>query len=314
MATVEEIVKSIAALSPVKIKQMAIAAWMNDRYRELVTKAQFSHLRKVGEFVMDAVVSDGTISVTRGSTSVTGTDTTWATSPTVATHEHWYLRTRTVWHRIASVTNDTTLTLATAFTEDTVTDGTYEIVKRTHSLASDARWLGTFVFPRLRYKIDTVAPFEVDIAYTGRIIAQGTPYVVAHVGNDSSSYLKVEIYPPPKDTELVRYIYWSLPTDLTLTADIPPSIDPYVLKEGALVDFYAAMKIKHAEKAEVEAAAFYANEEAKQRTRWKDYIRDAIRTNRASDEVTFLIESFTGTRMGYEIKTARDHVIAGWTR
>jgi hypothetical protein len=314
MATVEEVVKSIAALSPTKIKQLAIAHWLNDRYRELVSKAQFEHLRKTGELVLEASVTDGTIGVTRGGTAVTGTDTTWATSPTVATHEHWYFRTRTAWYKIASVTNDTTLTLATAFSEDTVSDGSYQIVKPTHALASDARWLGTFVFPRLRYKIPTVSAAEIDIEDPGRLLAEGSPLKVAQVGVDASNLIKVEIYPPPKETELVRYSYWSLPTDLEMVSDIPPQIDQHVLKEGTLIDFYRACKVRHAEAGHVELAAFYSHEERKQATSWKGFIQDAIRTNNATDEMTFLIEGFGGTRVGGDIRTARDHVLAGWAR
>lgn len=314
MATVEEIVKDIAATSPMKIPQMAIAKWVDNRYKELVTKAQFKHLRNIGELVMEAVVDDGTITATRGSTSVTGTDTTWATSPTVASHTQWYFRARNAWYEIASVSNDTTLTLSSAFAEDTVTDGSYTIVKRFYSLNSNARWLGTFVFPRLRYKIPTVSPAEIDISHAGRILAEVYPQMVAQVGIDSSNAIEVEFYPTTNETELIRYVYWSLPSSLGLLTTIPPQIDAYTLKEGAFIDFYRYSKVKNLEMGNIEAAGVYANEEAKQRTVWKKVIVDAIRTNRGVDDVQFILEDFAGTRTGREISTARDYIYSSWTR
>ena len=79
MAKVESIIKDISAVAPITIPQVAISRWIDNRYQELVSKAQFKHLRNVGEVVLSAVVEDGTVDATRGSTSITGTDTTWAT-------------------------------------------------------------------------------------------------------------------------------------------------------------------------------------------------------------------------------------------
>jgi hypothetical protein len=314
MPTVEAIIKDISAISPKRIPQVAIAKWLDNRYQELVSKSQFKHLRKVGELYMSAVVDDGTIDATRGSTSITGTDTTWATSPGVASHTQWFFRTRTAWYKIASVTNDTTLTLSTEFAEDDVDDGSYNIVRRYYSLESDARWLGVFVFPRLRYKIRTISSAELDISQPGRILAEGYPLYVTQRGVDSSNYLEVEFYPTPSNTELVRYVYWSLPSNLEILSTIPPQIDAYTLKEGAIIDLYRYLKVRSLEEGQIEAAGVYANEEAKQRTIWKKAIQDAVRTSRGVDDAQFIIEDFGGIRTGYEITDAHDQVYANWSR
>lgn len=291
----------------------ACAKWLDNRYKELVARVRFRNLRSVGELSLPAIVTTGTITVTRGSTSVAGASTTFETEISAGTQEHYYFRTRSAWYKISSITNDTALVLASAFAESSVSAGSYEIVKRTHALASDARWLGEFVHPRIRRKIDTYSRDEFDIAFPGRTISGRWPEAVCQDGVDSNGYIKVELYPPPTNTELIRYVYWTLPTALTLASTIPAQIDDYVLKEGTMIDVYRAAKIMHIEKGNVEAAAVYANEEAKQRTIWERKILDAIRTQRGTDDITFILESFGGRRSASDIKTAREHILAGWS-
>ena len=109
------------------------------------------------------------------------------------------------------------------------------------------------MFPRLRYKLRTVSPFEIDISHPGRILAECYPTMVAQHGVDSSDNLEVEFYPTTSNTELVRYVYWSLPSSLGILSDIPPQVDSYTLKEGALIDLYRHLKIKSVEAGSLKA-------------------------------------------------------------
>jgi hypothetical protein len=312
MATVEEIIKDIQALAPMDLSMPACARWLDNRYKELVARVNFSNLRKVGELSVPGIITTGTISATRGSTAITGVATTFQTEIGSGTQEHYWLRTLSAWYRIASVSGELALTLASAFAEDDVSGATYQIVKRTHSLASDVRWTGKFVMPRVRRKIDTYSRDEFDISFPGRTIAGRWPEAVCQDGVDSSGYVQVELYPPPNESELIAYVYWSLPSALTITSTIPAQIDGYVLKEGTMIDVYRWAKVKQIEKGNVEAASVYANEEAKQRTVWERKILDAIRTQRGTDDLTFILESFGGRRSASDITTAREHILAGW--
>jgi hypothetical protein len=315
MTTVAEAVKDIQSLAPKEAFQpAAVAKWLNNRYVELVARVRFRHLRNLGELSLPAVLSTGTASATRGSTSVTGTDTTWQTDIGAGTQTQYYFRTLTSWYKIASIDGETSLTLASEFAESNVSGGAYEIVKRFHSLASSARWIQTVVFPRLRYKlIGPITDYEFDSLFPGRLLAGNHPQAFRHAGVDSDGYIQVEVYPPPATTELLGYTYYSIPTALALGTTIPPQIDAYVLKEGALIDLYRALKIIQIEKGNIDAAAVYSNSEAKQITYWEKKIREATHTQRGADDITFILENFGGARRTGEIRTARDQIFANWS-
>ena len=294
---------------------IAAAKWMNNRYQELVSKVRFRDLRKVGELSLPAVVDNGTMSISQGFNDVIGSSTTFQTSIGSGSQPHYYFKVGagSTWYQLNVVSSETGLSLVSNLAEDSVVGGSYKIVKRTHSLASDVRWLGSVVFPRIRRDLKRYSRDEFDISFPGRIIDSRYPEAFCEDGVDSSGYIQLEIYPPPKEAELLRYVYWSLPTDLTLSSTIPQKVDDYILKEGTLVDIYRKAKVAQIEKGNIDAASVYANEEAKQRTIWNRLIKDAIRTQRGVDDVTFIIESFGGRKRTGDISTAREHVYSNWS-
>ncbi len=314
MATVENVVKDLSAVAPITIPQIAAAKWIDNRYKELVAKVQFRHLRKVGEFVVPGLVNTGTVTASRGSTTVTGTGTTFQTDVGSGTQEHYYIKILESWYLVASVSNETSLTLATPFSENSVASGGYELVKRTHSLNSTARWLGSFVFPRLKFRLNQMSAAELDLSFPGRILSSHYPMNFAQTGIDSTGAIKVEIYPVPAVSEIIRYIYWELPTRLLINSTIPPQIDEYVLKEGAMIDLYRYLKIDSVAAGNIDAAGLYANEEAKQNTKWGYYIRDALKTQQGVDDITLTMEYFTNHRSSVgDITNARQHVYSNWS-
>jgi hypothetical protein len=185
-------------------------------------------------------------------------------------------------------------------------------VKRHHTLATAARRLGAFVHSRQRRELTTVSAGELDIIAPGRILAGGLPVYVAEIGEDSSGYKQVEIYPPPEESELIHYVYWKLPTTLTLSTTLPQSIDPYTLKEGVLVDLYRFEKSRALRLGNMEAAGHWGNEEARQRTIWRKAIDHAIRSDRGVDDITFIVQMLSGGTRSGDIKTARDDLYARW--
>jgi len=330
MATVEELVRSIVGSVPTGAGGPVVAKWIDERYKEMVSRVRFRHLRKIGELSLPAVYDTGTAAVDRGSTVVTGYDdadgdgTAWATTPTVLPYEFWYMRLRNAWYNISTVTDDDTLGLASAFAEvsveqdaTTLLGGAYKIVKRFHPLASDARWLGDFVHTRTRVKLDIETPESLDIIAPGRMHVGGYPWKVAQLGVDkTNSYLMVEVYPPPTLSEIIHYVYWSLPSALTISSTIPPVIDDRVLKEGALIDTYRFAKVDAVNKGNIDAAGLYGNWESRQRTIWEKAIIDAKRSDRGVDDTTMILQIHKGASSGSrdrDVKTARGDIIAGWT-
>lgn len=315
--TVDALVWDVIAATKTSAGAPLIVRWLNNRYAELVSRVKFRHLRQVGELSIPAIGTTGTVSATRGSITITpdaAATAAWLTSPGVASHEHWYIRLQSVWYQVASVDAlAATITLNSAFAEDDIASGSYILVKRTHSLAANARWTGSFIFDRLRFELESLSLTELDTYDPSRILAGSLPTHVAQVGADSSGYLKYEIYPPPTDSELIHYIYWNLPSALAFDSVLPQVIDSYVLKDGILIDVFQFEKIEAIRKGNIEAAAIFANEQAKQRTIWETKIKEAIKASRGADDITLILSMNRGTsRHRYDQRTAHDYVYDNW--
>jgi len=319
MTTVSELTRDILASTASDAGGALCGRWMNNRYQEMVSRVRFRHLREIGELVLPAVVpsssEDSTVDCTRGSTAVSGTDTTWETSPTTSPGDEWFFRASQAWYRIASVTDDTNLVLDSAFSEDDVDDGSFKIVKRHHILGSTVRWIGDFYHTRLRRRLESCSLDELNIHAPGRVLVGTIPQYVAQVSVDATNgYITVEIYPPPLETEIIHYIYWKLPTALTLSGSIPQVIDPYTLKEGVLIDLYRFEMAAAIRKGNIEQAAIWRNEMRTQMSTWESKITQAIRTSRGADDITMILEMFKGTGQERDQRTARDYVYDNWSR
>lgn len=313
MATVEDIVKDISAISPNDIPAVAVARWIDNRYRELVSKVQFQHLRETKELVLPATITSGTVTATRGSTTVTGTDTTWATDPGVGNNVHHYFRIREAWYKIETINSDTSITLSQAYSEENVVNSNYAIAKRTHALNSSVRWLGEFIFPRLRYNLTRMSLAELEVTYPGRHQDQMFPTCWAQQGVDSNGTVVIEIYPAPKEAELIKYTYWSIPNRLTFLGTIPNQIDPYVIKEGALIDLYRYLKVLNLQNGSVEVGSLYMKSEIDQQKIWNKAILDAVRTQKAANDVSFALK-YWQQRDRTDIRTAQDQIYSTWIR
>jgi hypothetical protein len=317
--TVDALVRDIIGSTETSAGSPLIVRWLNNRYTELVNRVKFRHLRQVGELSIPAIVTAGTVTVIRGSVTITPDATAqaaWVTSPGAASHEHWYIRLNTVWYKVSSINAlAATITLASAFAEDDISAGSYTLAKRTHSLNANARWTGTFLFDRLRFELDQLSLDELDQYAPSRTLAGSPPTHVTQHGVDASGYLKYEIYPPPAESELIHYTYWSLPAALAFNSTLPQVIDSYALKEGILIDVFQFEKIAAIKLGNIDAAAVYANEQAKQRKIWDDKIKDAIRTSRATDDVTFILQMFRGNaHRRTDQRDARDYIYDNWKR
>jgi len=313
MTTVDEVARDALAAIDTEVNAVAAAKWIDNRYKEMVSRVKFRHLRQVGELSLPAVIDSGTVSVSRGSKNVTGVSTTFQTDMSSGSQEYFYFRASNAWYKIDSVGGELALTLDSNFAEDDVSGGSYKIVKRYHPLPSDARWVGDFYHTRLRQILSSLNLTELEITASGRPLVGSTPQLVAQVGVDSNNALMYEIYPPPEKSEIIHYLYWTLPSSLTISSTIPAVIDPYTLKEGVLIDLYRYEKSRAVRRGNINQAGLWRNEEKAQVRVWEKVIKDAIRTSRGSDDITFILEMFHGTpSRRYDQRTAHDYVYDNW--
>ena len=120
----------------------------------------------------------------------------------------------------------------------------------------------------------------------------------------------IEFYPALTDAEIIYYTYWEIPAVLTIKDELPPGIDAYALKEGALVDAMRRKSAIAADADKVEIAAFWRNEYRAQDTKWARIMLEIIASDRGQDDATFILGGIGRQRFTGDIKTASDHVFS----
>jgi hypothetical protein len=152
---------------------------------------------------------------------------------------------------------------------------------------------------------------QMDREAPGRVQAGSYPIMVSQLGTDSSGDLQVEFYPYADDSEIIHYVYWSMPSTLSITTAIPPQIDPQVLKEGAEIDLHRYLMSKALAAGQYEAAAILRNEKNALETKWERIIQEARRADRGIDDTSFILKHY-GTDWGRgirgDITDARDEI------
>jgi len=311
MATTEEVARDLLASVNTDAGFLKAIKWIDYRYKQLCSRVRFRHLREIGEYQIPAYVSTGVVASTRGATGIVGTSTTWATAPaTTSVAANWYFRDQSAWYSVSSWTDDTNFTLATAYSEDGGSSRSYSLVQRYHSLNTNARWLGDFVFTRLRTTLDVVNLGEMDREAPGRVQAGTYPIMVSQMGTDTSGDVQVEFYPYSRKSEIVHYVYWAMPSTLSITTTIPTQIDPGVLLRGAKIDLYEYLMSKAALAGNIDAAALFRNQMNTLETRWERVIQEAKRADRGIDDTSFILKKYGDhyPRGAGDITDARDEI------
>src|SRR3990167_3279764 len=154
----EEVARSALAAVDCDASFVLASQWAVERYQALSSRLRFRHLRVLGSVIVPATYDTGTVTVTRGSTAVTGASTVWT-----SIHDGRYFRARTNWYRISKATSNTALVLDREFTEDDVAAGSYSIIAKQIALDPEARWISnTFTHPRFRKPLDKLSMAEMD--------------------------------------------------------------------------------------------------------------------------------------------------------
>ena len=263
--TVEEVARAVAAIVDIDNDLLLVGQWVSQRWQEIANSTTLRSLRRIGEVIVPAPYSTGTIDVTRGSTAVTGTSTAF-TNDLVGRH----LRVRNAWYEIAQVLSATSLTLKSAYSEETSADASYNIIQRRIPLENDVRKLGTFVHMRVRRALQETSQMGLDLMLSSRYEINSIPKYVSEVEPDENNVRRVEIYPYPQNDEIIHYVYWKRPPVLMYNDFIPGDIDTEALREGVLVDMYRNLASKSMMKGDIQAAGFWRNESRAQDTVWRN--------------------------------------------
>jgi hypothetical protein len=312
--TVEQVARKVIADIADETAFVLAADWVNERYQEYVRRCKPRHLMKVGELNLAAYITGGSITATRGSNIITGDATAQALWN--STLNGWYLRTRTAWYEIAYFnSSNSSLILKSDFGEDDVSSGTYYIVKRFYALPDDVKTIGKLLNSRQMIQMENIHRDELDAIASFRPMIGGTLRFWCDQGADEETGTRrIEIYPPPQEVEMLIYTYWQDPPRLELDALLPRFLDPYVLKEGALVNAFRYKAAKAADAGKPDIAQFYANWHERQETKWTAKMRSMAIAERGADDQSIILKwNLQRSNAGQsDIMTARDQVLSEW--
>jgi hypothetical protein len=312
--TVEEVARDALAAVTSEAGVLLASRWVANRYVELCALGKPRHLRRSISITIPGLISAGTAAVDRGSRKVYGDATALAAwSPVVGR----YIRLRTSWYEISAVGAEY-LTLSEPFAENDVgttpvgpggvfSGASYLIAAR--HVEIPLRYVISAAHPRRHLDLELIGHVEMEVRAPARIPVRSGPLWLAEVGAYEGHKI-FETYPYSDEDEHVEVAGYVAPPQLALRELIPESIDPYVLREGAIIDVMRWEAGRAARAGQVDAAAYWRNEYRAQETRWMEFKRHAYKTDTAIDDVAFVVpmRGRTGSR---EIATARDEI---WTR
>lgn len=317
MPTTEEVARDVCAAVGTDAGHVLAAKWVSERYVELVSKVRFRHLRRLGEVVVPATITAGTVTLTQGSKTITPDGTALAAWNAVANNAlvgRSFRAQDNEWFIIAEF-DGATVTLRTPRVEASVVGSGYSIAARAVELAPTARWIAQdMVHMRMRNVLPNTSLDLLNLREPTRQRQSSPPRTWAEVGRAPSGAKLVEFYPYPNQDELIHYVYWEIPKALGFDDPLPQEIDGYVLREGGLIDAMRYEAAQSARKGVLDAAAYWRNEFRAQETKWREYIRDAARTDKGVDDVSFILSGFgSGWSVGdRDIISAHDLVWSRW--
>ena len=313
MATVEEVARNAVAKAGSDVGVLLASTWVNSRWKELASGLKLKALRGMGELFLPPVIDTGTVTATRGSNIVTGNAAAQAVWDT--TIEERYFRASNAWYRIEQF-QTTQFVLETEFAEDTVTDGSYSIVKRFYDLPATVKHLATpMTLMRLNRPVNVISWERLNRLRPNRVTF-GPPLWAAEFGLSPAGARRIEVYPYPEDdSEILHYLFWKAPPDLGFRDAIPGFIESYVLEEGALVDIIRADGLKRLRESQPGATELL-NEARRQETAWRRKKSEGYFDEGAIDTDEMILDAFQFAagrhrHIGTDIVTAFDYV---WSR
>jgi len=249
-----------------------IGTFINIRYQQLLKNWQWSFLKGYKNLALVAPYGTGTVSVTNGSTTVTGSGTSWTSG---MAGRHFRLSNAIPFYKIASVTDATHLELFSAYGSNDAAGQAYTIFQHIYSLASDCREIIKIVydFPMQEKSVEWIERNDPDRSLNGK------PLYWTDRGLDSSNYRQIEVYPMPDDNYVIRYSYWKIITDLSANADTPLIRDDLLI-EASLIDCYRIAVNKNPNYVSLIATAAASCQKL-----WVDAVEEDMRKSSAEMEV-----------------------------
>lgn len=285
MPTVEEVARHLAGLTASDEDVILVGSWVSNRWQELANSNTLRALRRRSEIVLPAPITDGTVTVTQGSVTVTGVGTAF-----VNDFVGRFLRQRTTWYEIEQVISPLELRLKTVFTEEDTSGAGYTIIKRFHRLDPNVRKLAVFRHQRTRRPLDPSSQDGLDLSFPSRFALSTVPQWFAEEEPDPDGTKVVEIYPYSSRIETIDYVYWKAPPELQFEDQLPAFIDIEAFREGVMIDIMRNKMFRLMDEGKQQQAELMRNEYQAQTTRWqRDFRPRVLSQDDAIDDLEFIL-------------------------
>lgn len=207
--------------------QTNVKRWLNYVVQDICARWPWPFMEGRESITTVPDYSTGTVSISSGSTTVTGSGTTFSTTQANLGQSFIQFSSANDWYRVSSGSSATSLTLDKAYAPTTnLTAGTYIFRQFFYSLSSTADRIVDIRNWNTPVKLVQVDARTVDDL---RPNPQSTnsPYGYVAWGIDTSGYLQITPYPFPSDGRLFEIRTIKRPTDMSAPTDTPSIPNKY---------------------------------------------------------------------------------------
>lgn len=219
---------AIAAYNPNALAQLDV--WVNEEIRKIYDMRTWYGLYTRGQIVCPAATTGGTATVTLGSQTVTGANTSW-TQALVGQQLRLGLNTPPYTIiQVSPLTTPQTLTLDLPWggpfppNQTTMTAG-YTILQMYYSLGPNIKYIKQVVNFQMGFKLWLNLTQDFLDNYDAWRTWQNFPWAVAPLSADPNGNYRVELWPAPITQQVLPWYAYTQPPNLVKDSD---SLPPYI--------------------------------------------------------------------------------------
>lgn len=234
---VQDVFLELSDLLPPNAEKRGTVAIVNHVMKRIHGHGQWNFQIKEGNIDVVAEETTGTVAVTQGSATVTGTTTSFA-----AAHVGRKFRIPTgdnVEYEVSAVGGATDITLTTNYNGADISGAAYTIYQPKYLLASDVLTVLRMWDLTNQKQIEVNGLNDLQSKHFTDL-GSGEVIEVALIGRDSSNVKYVTFRPYPTAVARVQYLYYkdyTKATEINDTVDIPAEMDELV-KQGTLARWW----------------------------------------------------------------------------
>lgn len=221
-------------------KRASILDMLNAKYQAIIMGKHWTFMHDHSDFNLEAPYTTGTVSLTNGDETVTGTSTEWAA--TIQARDIFFLEGSSQVYRVASLTSTTALELETQFSEETTSGDSYTIARNAYKMPKECGEILNISLDGSSGVLRAVGLSDLRYIQAKDPTRTGQPQVYSLVSqsDEDDDRFNIEFWPCPDQTYNLHIDYKKKIFKLEDASDCFPVIpDHYrgVLYYGALSDF-----------------------------------------------------------------------------